>query len=1176
RTSQMENWTRYAGQQSMPVTLEAGRKYYIEAVMKENAGGDRLRVAYGPAGAQMIIPGTELSPYDPCIATDPSPADGGRSEQDRVGLGWSAGPSAVEHDVYFGESYDDVDAGVAGTAKGRVTDTFYFAIDLTLGKTYYWRIDEIDADGTTHTGEVWSFTVNPPSAHSPEPADRARWVDTNADLTWGAGHDAILHRVYFGDNETDVANGTGDTDKGQQGTTTFDPGALQEDKTYYWRVDESDGITTHTGDVWRFRTIPTIPIYDPNLVGWWKFDDEGTGTVIDYSGYGRHGTIYRSTMWVPGADGDALEFNDRHSEYVTINGYMGVLGSHSFSITAWIRTRDNGEIVNWGNSSNGQRVEFRTLGDRLRCENGGGDRFVEGETLVDDDEWHHVAVTVIEGATPTYPGEVTLYLDGEDDTMESEDTTPFNIIADDPVTIGRRHNTGGRWYWGAIDDVRIYDKVLTQEEIQQIMLRPDTRSAWAPSPTDGAMTDVERAVPLSWSPGDFAAHHDVYFGIDDFAVADADTSDTTGIYRGRQDLGNETYNPAETLEYNQTYYWRIDQVNTDGTLSRGRVWSFVVGDFLIVDDFEAYDNGENQIWYAWKDGLGYGQPDAPPFYAGNGSGAAVGDETTESYAEETIIHGGEKSIPFFYDNNKQGYLNYSESALTLSPPRDWTRKDAKALSLWFRGYLESASSFTEAPTGTLTVTARSGDVFGQSDQFNYVFKQLTGSGSIIAKVESTTNTSASAKVGVMIRETLDPASKHAFTFMRPDGGVRFNRRTETYGDTMNSVENDLTLPRWVKLEREISGLFTASHSADGINWVPVNDEAMGSSETIQMSAAVYIGLAVSSNNMSAINETVFSNISTTGSVTGAWQSQDVGIPSNDPEPLYVAVANNSGTPVVVYHDDPNAARIDVWTEWNIDLKEFADQGINLSDVNSIAIGLGDRNNPQPGGSGKMYFDDIRLYPPRCVPELVKPAGDFSNNCIVDMADLEIMAENWLLSDYDFTVETVSDANLVMRYEFEGNSNDSSGSGNHGEPNGVTFVSGNIGQAVELDGVDDYVAIRNINYANPGHTQASVCAWIRTINAFNQAIVSFDRNEYWRLEINGDGAEDGQVGWCVMTNSGQADFGSRTRVDDGLWHHVTGVFDNGRLIVFIDGILDNSTVAGTTFGTGNTRYGFVGT
>jgi hypothetical protein len=855
---------------------------------------------------------------------------------------------------------------------------------------------------------------------------------------------------------------------------------------------------------------------------------------------------------------------------------MGVLGSHAFSITAWIRTRDNGEIVGWGNNSNGQRGEFRTNGDRIRCENGLGDRYVEAATQTDDDEWHHVAVTVIEGATPTYPGEVTLYVDGEDDTMESEDTTPFNIVSNYPVTIGKRYNTTGRWYWGAIDDVRIYDKVLTQEEIQQIMLRPDTRSAWGPSPTDGSITDVERAVPLSWSPGDFAAQHDVYFGTDDFAVADADISDTTGIYRGRQDLGNETYNPTETLEYDQTYYWRIDQYNTDGTLSKGDVWSFMVGDFLIVEDFEAYDTGENQIWYAWKDGLGYVAHGSEPAYPGNGTGSEVGDGDTDSYTEENIVNGGAQSMPYWYNNNKQDYLNYSEAALTLSPPRDWTRQDVKALSLWFRGYLESASSFAEEPPGTLTVTARSGDITGQSDQFNYVFKQLSGPGSITAKVVSTTNTSASAKVGVMIRETLDPGSKHASTFMRPDGGVRFNRRQVTGETTMNSVENDLTFPHWVKLQRDISGLFTASHSTDGISWVPVNDEGMGSSDTVQMNTVVYIGLAVSSNNTAAIIETVFSDISTTGSVTGAWQAQDVGILSNDPEPLYVALANNTGTPAVVYHDDPNAARLNAWTEWNIDLKEFTDQGINLSDVNSIAIGLGDRNNPQPGGSGKMYFDDIRLNPPRCVPELAKPAGDFSNNCIVDMADLEIMAENWLLSDYNVTAEAVSDANLVLHYEFEGNANDSSSSGNHGEPNGVTFVSGNIGQAIELDGVDDYVAIRNLNYTSAGHTQVSVCAWIRTSNPFNQTIVTFDRNSFWRLEISGDGAEDGQVGWCVMTNVGQADFGSRARVDDGQWHHVTGVFDNGKLMIFIDGIQDNSTIAGSTFGTGITRYGFVGT
>jgi len=71
---------------------------------------------------------------------------------------------------------------------------------------------------------------------------------------------------------------------------------------------------------------------------------------------------------------------------------------------------------------------------------------------------------------------------------------------------------------------------------------------------------------------------------------------------------------------------------------------------------------------------------------------------------------------------------------------------------------------------------------------------------------------------------------------------------------------------------------------------------------------------------------------------------------------------------VVYHDNPNAALIDDWTEWNIDLQEFATQGVNLTNVNTIAIGFGDKNNLQPGGSGLVYFDDIRLYPLRPEPE----------------------------------------------------------------------------------------------------------------------------------------------------------------------------------------------------------------
>jgi len=81
--------------------------------------------------------------------------------------------------------------------------------------------------------------------------------------------------------------------------------------------------------------------------------------------------------------------------------------------------------------------------------------------------------------------------------------------------------------------------------------------------------------------------------------------------------------------------------------------------------------------------------------------------------------------------------------------------------------------------------------------------------------------------------------------------------------------------------------------------------------------------------------------------------------ANAAETLYV-VLNGSA---VVSHDNPNAAQTDTWTEWVIPLQAFADQGVNLANVNTIGLGLGDRNNPQAGGSGTMYFDDIRLYPP---------------------------------------------------------------------------------------------------------------------------------------------------------------------------------------------------------------------
>jgi hypothetical protein len=88
--------------------------------------------------------------------------------------------------------------------------------------------------------------------------------------------------------------------------------------------------------------------------------------------------------------------------------------------------------------------------------------------------------------------------------------------------------------------------------------------------------------------------------------------------------------------------------------------------------------------------------------------------------------------------------------------------------------------------------------------------------------------------------------------------------------------------------------------------------------------------------------------------------------SNSPEPMYVAIADSSGSAAIVYYDDPAATQIGAWTEWIIEFTTFEDQGVNLTNVDKISIGLGDKSNPQAGGLGILYFDDIRLYAPRQV------------------------------------------------------------------------------------------------------------------------------------------------------------------------------------------------------------------
>jgi hypothetical protein len=548
---------------------------------------------------------------------------------------------------------------------------------------------------------------------------------------------------------------------------------------------------------------------------------------------------------------------------------------------------------------------------------------------------------------------VILWINGEENARmwraqppESAPGIPLELKANDIVTMEMWYfQSGGDWA------VRLdwESDRFPRETIPAAACSPPLRAS-GPKPENGAV-DVKFTPILSWNPGQDSAQHDVYLGTDAATVTNADTS-TAGIYQGRQ---AETSFESAKLAWNTTYYWRIDEVNDLNPDSpwKGSVWSFTTGDFLVVDDFEDYTDDDTAglaIWQHWIDGFGVAD-----------NGAQVG-YLLPPYAEQTIVNGGKQSMPLMYNNTAD--VTNSEAILALTYPRDWTEEGVTDLSLWFRGYPSSVGSFIEFPAGTYTMIASGANIWGTADEFHFAFKTLTGPGSIMARVNSIQNTDPWAKAGVMIRETLEAGSKNVFALVTPDNGVGYQRRPDTDIATTRTEEPGITAPHWVKVERDVTGNFTVTHSTNGTSWQSV---ASAIPTNIPMASIVYIGLAVTSHDASQACQAVFSNVMTTGNVSGQWAHQDIGIANNDAEPIYVALSNKTGAPAVVAHDDPAVATIDTWTEWRIPLQAFADQGLNLTDVDSIAIGLGTKGGAASGGSGTVYIDDIRLYRPETQP-----------------------------------------------------------------------------------------------------------------------------------------------------------------------------------------------------------------
>jgi hypothetical protein len=781
--------------------------------------------------------------------------------------------------------------------------------EITLPEAVYFGLGS--SNDAVRLDNIAIEYVDPAEASNPWPDDgHPDAAARGLTLSWTPGIFARTHDIYLGTAFDDV----------DDATTTVDPASVyiggQSEATY--ALDRLDLGQTYYWRIDEVNAPPDLTVFKGDV---WSFTVEPVGYPI--AGENITATASSSNSADEGPEntinGSGLDADDLHSILGTDMWF-----SASEPRGAWIQYEFDKvyklhEIWVWNSNREGLNTIY-------------GLKDVTIEYSVDGDTYTPLGTYEFAQA----PG-VAGYA--------------HNTIVDSGNVVAKyvRISASSNWSGGIVDQYGL-------AEVRFFYIPTHARE---PNPDSGA-TDVSIGtidepidVTLGFRAGREAAMHDVYLSTDEQAVIDGTAPVTTEI---------ETSHGPLSLDVGQTYYWRVDEANEAETPAtwQGDIWNFTTQEYFVIDDFEAYndlnpdDPNSNRIFLTWIGG------DVDP-----ANGSQVGNDTLP-FAELTVVHGGKQSMPYFYDNS----VGYSEATVMLSSQRrDWTKRGIGSLSLWFRGYPASVGSFVEAPAGTYTMTAAGANIWYASDEFHFAYKTLNGPGSIIAKVESIEQTHAWAKGGVMVRDTLEPDSAHGTMFLMAAAaqGVTFERRLAVGENTARNQQTGIAAPYWVKIEVEASRAVRASYSADGNAWTELGRDV------ITMNGPVHIGLALTSHEVDLTCEAVFSNVQIDGAVSGGWMNQDIGILSNDPEPMYVALANSGGTPEVVPHPDPNVTQMGTWTEWNIDLRQFADKGVDLTKVDKLSIGFGDRDNPQPGSSGKMYFDDIRLHPLR------EPEADIAGN-----------------------------------------------------------------------------------------------------------------------------------------------------------------------------------------------------
>ncbi|UCD49514.1 MAG: hypothetical protein JSW27_18525 [Phycisphaerales bacterium] len=907
---------------------------------------------------------------------------------------------------------------------------------------------------------------------------------------------------------------------------------------------------------------------DPSLVGWWKLDD-GAGTVAaDASGRSVDGELFGDPVWdTEGIFGGSLLF-DGVDDYIFIDGHFEL---PEYTMAVWFRVDEPGQrdilSAYAVGVQHGILLELQAAGTlrflhRFPLGTGGGNN-IYTTTTYDDGAWYHAAFM-------KSADEIALYVNGEEVGRMADNSTfdPGDFFG---LAVGVLDDERGaaRLFLGAMDDIRVHNRALTQAEVQGIMRGAGYDTATDPVPAHET-TDVPRDVVLGWKANEAAVAHDVYFGAAFDDVNDADRADPRSVLLSEGQVAT-TFDPG-LLEYGQTYYWRVDEVNAppESTIFKGEIWSFTVEPFAYaIETIVATSNGTSS-------------EDVGPENTVNGSGLNDEDQHSTNSSDMWLVNppaDGSLYIQFEFDRvyklHEMLVWNYNvmfEAVLGFGL-KDVTVEYSVDGADWMAlGDVELAQA-TATPAYTANTTVDFGGVgakyvrltvnsgygvmgqFGLSEvRFLYVPVQarepqpadgatdvdvLDGtlawragreaaaheiylSADELAVIDGTALVDTVDAPTLNVGDTLELARTYYWKVNEVgEGGAgdvwegdvwSFSTQAVLVVDDFESYtddEGDRIYETWE------DGWVNDTGSTVGYLDAPFAEQ------TIVHGGGQSMPLAYENTGGVTISEAVRAF-----AVAQDWTAHGIkglnlwfyGDPSNTSAELYVKVNGSK----VTFDGDPDSLFQAAWQLWYIDLDDLA--GANLASVTELTIGL-------EGGEGLLLIDDLALSP---------------------------------LERQSVTPVEPDPAGMVAHYALDGNADDSVGihSGTLvGEP---TFEAGQEGQAIKLDGIADYVQVES-SFDLPVY---SASVWFRVDGGTGERDVLsiYDNNSDHGilLEVRNNG-ELRYLHRAPLGTTGGTDIYSGGVYTDGSWHHVGLVKSAETVTLYIGGRIAGSAADTTEFG-----------